>query len=384
MPLIRDIGLRASLYPKVEPLLHGLPKELAATGRPVGKGKETPGRYVRIELPGTQRTLTLAEVEVFSDGKNVARQGKASQKNTGYGGDANRAIDGNTDGNYNSGTQTHSAEGTKDPWWEVDLGREFPIDTIVIWNRTDGALGDRLNGFTLKVLGKRHEVVFEKTKQPIPRPKSSFAVGSESPERVIRREAMVALTSVRGQEGPSFKALALFVKEGDERPAALAALQRIPSTYWPAEEIQPLLDSLLAYVRKVPESERTSPPALDALQLADALAGSLPLDRSPQGPQGTGRPRRARHPPGHGARPDALRQGAHRGAGRQAGRVPLREHRPDAAQPGLPATRLPRGSRRARRSPGRAARSASSVTSCPPRPRSCNRAGSCSRVSRRS
>jgi putative heme-binding domain-containing protein len=275
MPLIRDVGLRASLYPKVEPLLQGLPKNLAAT---VGQGKETAGRFVRVELPGPQRTLTLAEVEVYSDGKNIARQGKASQKNTAHGGDASKAIDGNTNSAFNAGGQTHTQEGTKDPWWEVDLGGEFPIDTIVIYNRADGALGDRLNGFTLKVLDKRREVVFEKTKLPAPAVKSSFAVGSESPERIIRRAAMVALTSVRGQEGPTFKALALFVKEGDERPAALQALQRIPSAYWPTEEIKPLLDSLLTYVRKLPTEERTSPTALDALQLADALAGSLPLD----------------------------------------------------------------------------------------------------------
>ena len=49
MPLIRDPGQRASLYPKVEPLLDGLPKELAAAA---SEGKELTGRYVRIELPG--------------------------------------------------------------------------------------------------------------------------------------------------------------------------------------------------------------------------------------------------------------------------------------------------------------------------------------------
>src|SRR5262249_27339233 len=41
MPLIGDPVQRASLYPKVEPLLNGLPKELAAK---VAKGKQTMGR----------------------------------------------------------------------------------------------------------------------------------------------------------------------------------------------------------------------------------------------------------------------------------------------------------------------------------------------------
>ena len=49
MPLVRDVGQRLALYPKVLPLLDGLPPELAA-GLP--KTSAVSGRYVRIELPG--------------------------------------------------------------------------------------------------------------------------------------------------------------------------------------------------------------------------------------------------------------------------------------------------------------------------------------------
>lgn len=38
-----------------------------------------PTRFVRIELPGDKRILTLAEVEVFVAGKNIAPGGKATQ-----------------------------------------------------------------------------------------------------------------------------------------------------------------------------------------------------------------------------------------------------------------------------------------------------------------
>ncbi len=274
MPLVRDPSQRASLYPKVEPLLTGLPKDLAAK---VAKGKTTRGRYVRIELPGKRKTLTLAEVEVYSDGQNVARGGKATQSNTAYGGAASRAIDGNTSGNYGNGGQTHTQENTSNPWWQVDLGAEYPISSIVIYNRTDGSLGQRLKGFTLKVLDGKRNVVFEKRRQPAPAVKAVYAVGSESPERVIRRAAMLALTSVRGQEAETFKTLARFVKSDADRHAALQALQRIPVRYWPKEDAAPLLDLLLGYIRKVPVAERTGPEALDALQTADALASLLPL-----------------------------------------------------------------------------------------------------------
>src|SRR5262249_36220518 len=96
VPMISDGALRAGLFDKTAKLLDGLPQELGG-----GKGSKGPtGRFVRIELPGRLRTLTLAEVEVYSGGVNVARRGKATQKNTAHGGDASRAIDGNVSGTY--------------------------------------------------------------------------------------------------------------------------------------------------------------------------------------------------------------------------------------------------------------------------------------------
>jgi putative heme-binding domain-containing protein len=279
MPLIRDPGVRASLYPKVEPLLKGLPKELAAT---LPKGKVVPGRYVRIELPGRQKTLTLAEVEVYSDGRNIAPMGKASQKDTAHGGDARRGIDGNKSGRYGDGGQTHSQEGTANPWWEVDLGAEFPIDSVVIYNRTDGNFGNRLAGFNLRVLDKDRKPVSEQRRLAAPEVKAAFEVGGESPERIIRRAVMNALVSVRGQETQTFKTLAKFIREDMDQHAAIQALQRIPAIHWPKEEAGPLLDSLLGSLRKVPVQERTSPAVLDTMQLADALAAMLPLAEAKQ------------------------------------------------------------------------------------------------------
>ena len=48
--MIRDPLQRAALYPKLLPLLEGLPKELAAT---LPKNNAVNGRYVRIELPAS-------------------------------------------------------------------------------------------------------------------------------------------------------------------------------------------------------------------------------------------------------------------------------------------------------------------------------------------
>ncbi|NBT63671.1 MAG: dehydrogenase, partial [Planctomycetia bacterium] len=103
IPLMPDPNLKALFYSKVEPLLTSLPANLATNA-----GKAGMGRFVRIELPGKQRTLTLAEVEVISDGINLARKGKATQSSTSNGGDASKAIDGNKSPTFADGGQTHS------------------------------------------------------------------------------------------------------------------------------------------------------------------------------------------------------------------------------------------------------------------------------------
>jgi putative heme-binding domain-containing protein len=272
VPMVRDPAARAALYPKVKALLAGLPPGLkAAEG-----GKAVTGRYVRIELPGKQRTLTLAEVQVFSDGANVATMGRASQSSTAHGGAARRATDGNTDGNYNAGTSTHTQEGTDDPWWQVDLGRELPIEKIVVWNRTDGALGSRLNGFTVRVLDADKRTAFQSVKNPAPKEKAEIKVGAGSPERVIRKAAMAALASVRGQESDAFKAVAKYLADATDRAAAVQALLRIPPRLWPKDDAKATLDVVMKFIRSLPVAERTTPVALDFMQLGEGLANLLP------------------------------------------------------------------------------------------------------------
>jgi putative heme-binding domain-containing protein len=106
---------------------------------------------------------------------------------------------------------------------------------------------------------------------PSPQPSPLGGEGAE-----VRRAAMNALTYMRGREPETVKILSPFVQSASDRDAAIRALQRIPSSYWPPESAGPLLESLLAYLRKLPARERTSPAALDALQLGHVLASLLP------------------------------------------------------------------------------------------------------------
>lgn len=121
---------------------------------------EITGRYVRIELPGDQQTLSLAEVQVFEKGANVAIKGFATQINTRSGAGPERAIDGNTSGDYQLKTVTHTEQDIANPWWEVDLGRSVAIERIVIFNRS--VIQNRLDGYTLKVLDTDRKEVFVK------------------------------------------------------------------------------------------------------------------------------------------------------------------------------------------------------------------------------
>ena len=118
------------------------------------------GRFVRIDHPGDNKMIHVAEVQVFRDGKNIARQGKATQSSTDFGGPPERAIDGNTDGNYKNNSVTHTAV-SKDPWLEIDLGAISAVDKIVIWNRTDGQTQSRLDGSMLSILDEKRETVWK-------------------------------------------------------------------------------------------------------------------------------------------------------------------------------------------------------------------------------
>jgi len=123
-------------------------------------------QFVRVELSGNDRILTLAEVEVIVDGKNVAAQGKATQSSTSSNGDPKRAMDGNKESAYGSDGQTHTSP-QKNPWWELDLGKAVDIQRVDIWNRGDGLEG-RLDGFTLKLLDAKRKQVLKQTKVKAP------------------------------------------------------------------------------------------------------------------------------------------------------------------------------------------------------------------------
>ena len=141
------------------------------------------GRYIRIDLPGTN-PLTLAEVVVESRGRNIAPSGTATQSSEAWGGLPQLAIDGDASPSFGSGSQSHTAEGATDPWWEVDLGAEHPIDTIRIHNRQDDPYWNRLDGYTITILDGDRGTAWQRTRQPAIRSMMEHPLNDDPTHRI--------------------------------------------------------------------------------------------------------------------------------------------------------------------------------------------------------
>jgi putative heme-binding domain-containing protein len=102
--------------------------------------------------------------------------------------------------------------------------------------------------------------------------------GDSSPE--LLRAAMTALPAIAGHEAEAFKILAGFVQTGKEAAAAVAALQQIPQKDWSNDLAQPLVESLLATLKKTPPEVRTSVDFVRTVQFATDLASLLPADQA--------------------------------------------------------------------------------------------------------
>ena len=161
------------------------------------------GRYVRIELPGHDRILHLAEVQVFGGQENLALKGKAKQSSTGFGGDAKLAIDGNTNGDFAAHSVSHTRQ-SDDPWWQVDLGRAVELDKIVVWNRTDGDFAGRLKDWRVVVLDEKHKPVWRTDIAAPPQP--SLAIDPSGPRTIVLKDASEDFYQTTGGEWTAAKA----------------------------------------------------------------------------------------------------------------------------------------------------------------------------------
>jgi hypothetical protein len=143
--------------------------------------KAPQARFARIELPGKGKMLQLAEVQVFSGKENIALKGTAKQSSQYAEGAAKRANDGRTNGDYAKGSVSHTADKEDNPWWEVDLMGTKSIDKLVVWNRTDGDSGRRIEGFRVVLLDEKRQTVWSSAGNAAPAVQKEFAVTGPVP-----------------------------------------------------------------------------------------------------------------------------------------------------------------------------------------------------------
>jgi putative heme-binding domain-containing protein len=96
----------------------------------------------------------------------------------------------------------------------------------------------------------------------------------------VRRAAITALAAVPGHDADIFNTLATMLKAGTERATVVASLQRIPKKSWPKDQAEPLVTSLIAWLKTVPVDKLTEPDAVGAYQFATDLVSLLPTDKA--------------------------------------------------------------------------------------------------------
>ena len=69
--------------------------------------------------------------------QDVAIGGTATMDSTYPGGEAWKAIDGNTAGGWGAGSIAHNNGATNVAWWQVDLQKAYDVGRVVYWPRTD-------------------------------------------------------------------------------------------------------------------------------------------------------------------------------------------------------------------------------------------------------
>lgn len=109
-------------------------------------------QIIRLSLPGQDRMIHLAEVEVYDADDRLIPLSEAqlSQSSTAFGGDVSRLADGDTNGEYENGSVSHT--GTEDnPWVTIHLPEPQDVSRLVLHNRVDGELHRRLDRLQLQL-----------------------------------------------------------------------------------------------------------------------------------------------------------------------------------------------------------------------------------------
>jgi hypothetical protein len=161
--VIHGVRLEALVHESLEgkgPGLGGnfVVRQVRAKILPVPNQAGPATRFLRLEK-ARAGGLTLAEVQAFSGGENVAIAGTAIQSSTREGAVASRAVDGRTEAGDSAGTASLTLDDAG-AWWELDLGWVRRIERILLWAAGENGAG--LEGVRVVALDEQRKLVWEK------------------------------------------------------------------------------------------------------------------------------------------------------------------------------------------------------------------------------
>ncbi len=233
------------------------------------------GRFVRVELPGKNKILSLAEVQIFAPKENIAGMGEASQSSTDSDGPARLAIDGNTDGHFVNARSTTHTKASDDPWWEVDLKSPRDVRRIAIWNRTDGDTSKRLSDFRVILLNDKREVIWERKIKESPSPNGDWVIDGSRP---------VQFTSAFGDGAPGADLSAILAESGEaDKPGWVipSASERMASLTLLADRAEAVVPAGRLSLRLRVVSDGEPPPVLSFKVLTASDQRLKPFAKTP-------------------------------------------------------------------------------------------------------
>ncbi|MHC4889031.1 MAG: discoidin domain-containing protein [Planctomycetota bacterium] len=92
-----------------------------------------------IEADWTQRDRQFTTANALASHSSTRDSRKSNARGVTTAQDATGGCDGIKNGRWGF----HTASGEQDAWWQVDLGKEYKLDRLVIFNRTDGGTASR-------------------------------------------------------------------------------------------------------------------------------------------------------------------------------------------------------------------------------------------------
>lgn len=224
------------------------------------------GRYVQVMLAMQNEILGPADVEILSNGKNIALEGilrKSAQT-----GNVKHGMDGR---NANAVTQNLSGNSL----WEMDLGKPYSIDQINVWNRSD-CCGGQLDNFVIKILDANHEVVLISKKLSRPDPVRYIPISEISGKQSLAQLAMSTMLDIPGSETDAFSTLIGLLNDGKLSGAVIDAISTMDVSSLSVEAVKKLSHDVLTHLQKIPPFNRDQSSFGNGAMLLTKLGKVLP------------------------------------------------------------------------------------------------------------